>query len=317
MPKTKDTKNMSIYEPDKCARRWKVSVFPQVCRCWIVIALAAAAPGPRGAFAGEPDIDRSSCLERGVCCDGKLLVDEKSGHLFVLGEQHVAVTRIEGGGEGNQVRFVALPRAVWMQAQEYTLSDIALDPQGRGFLAVAISANPPVSDPGVVAFYSIPDMELLTIVQVGYGPVALAFDRRGEWLAVANSGGSTELTSWLVDREPVDVQVVTVNRPGSVSIVDLRACKDLAALRETRRGAARAVDLKGEAVKTALELGVLNQAATGQSPSKAELPFALEPRAVVVTGGLAIASLPANDAVAIVDLNRAELVRIQSAKPQP
>lgn len=158
-----------------------------------------------------------------------------------------------------------------------------------GLVALAIEAAPKTS-PGVVAFYNAADLRLLSSVTVGALPDMLVFTPDGRKVVVANEG---EPNSYgqpdSVDPEG-SISIITVNRGGTptVATADFRAFNGQeAALR------AQGVRLFGPGASAAQDL---------------------EPEYVAISedGRTAYVTLQENNAVAVVDIDRAQVTAIRA-----
>jgi DNA-binding beta-propeller fold protein YncE len=156
----------------------------------------------------------------------------------------------------------------------------------RGILAVAVEADEK-TDPGLVAFFSTEDYRLLGTARVGALPDMLTFTPGGQTLLVANEG------------EPSSYgKADSVDPEGSVSIVDLRRGCDRAHVRTAhfRRFNARKDELVAAGVRI-----------FGPGASVAQ---DLEPEYVAVAGDRAYVTLQENNALAVVDIDRASVLEI-------
>lgn len=158
-----------------------------------------------------------------------------------------------------------------------------------GLVALAIQAAPKTS-PGVVAFYNAADLRLLSSVTVGALPDMLVFTPDGRKVVVANEG---EPNSYgqpdSVDPEG-SISIITVNRGGTptVATAEFRAFNGQeAALR------AQGVRLFGPGASAAQDL---------------------EPEYVAISedGRTAYVTLQENNAVAVVDIDRAQVTAIRA-----
>jgi hypothetical protein len=156
----------------------------------------------------------------------------------------------------------------------------------RGILAVAVEADEK-TDPGLVAFYSTEDYRLLGTAGVGALPDMLTFTPDGQKVLVANEG------------EPSSYgEADSVDPEGSVSIVDLRHGCDRARVRTAhfRRFNGRERALRAAGVRI-----------FGPGASVAQ---DLEPEYIALAGDRAYVTLQENNALAVVDIERARVLEI-------
>jgi DNA-binding beta-propeller fold protein YncE len=159
----------------------------------------------------------------------------------------------------------------------------------RGILAVAVEARVK-TDPGLVAFYSTHDYRLLGTARVGALPDMVTFAPDGHRVLVANEGEPGAY-------EEVD-GVAPVDPEGSVSIIDIgHGC----ARPHVRTADFRRFNGRREAlVKAGVRIFGPN----------ATVAQDLEPEYIAVSGGEAFVTLQENNALAIVDIDRAQVKSI-------
>lgn len=155
----------------------------------------------------------------------------------------------------------------------------------RGIVAVAIEAETK-TDNGMVAFYRSSDLKLLSTVEVGALPDMLTFTPNGLYVLVANEG------------EPSDDY--TVDPEGSVSIIDLR--------RGVKRATVRTADFMAY-IGREDELRAKGVRIFGPEANAAQ---DLEPEYITVSDNSRTAwvALQENNALAVVDIKRAEITDI-------
>ncbi|MEL6870464.1 MAG: choice-of-anchor I family protein [Pseudomonadota bacterium] len=155
----------------------------------------------------------------------------------------------------------------------------------NGTLAVAIERNPK-QDNGVVAFYDTNSLALLNTVTVGALPDMLTFTPDGKTVVVANEG------------EPDDDYVV--DPEGSISIIDVSTGVENASVRTA--GFARFNKQRKQLIRRGVRV-------FGPGASVAQ---DLEPEYIAVgpNGRLAWVALQENNALAVVDLRKAKVLRI-------
>jgi DNA-binding beta-propeller fold protein YncE len=162
----------------------------------------------------------------------------------------------------------------------------------RGLVALAVEAAPKTS-PGTVAFYRADDLSRLAVVTVGAQPDMLVFTKDGQRVVVANEG---EPNSYglpdSVDPEG-SVSIIDVNRRGQridpvVRTADFKAFNG------------RIDELRAQGVR------IYGPGATVAQDLEPEY-IALDPR-----GKLAHVVLQENNAVATVDLDRAQVTAIRA-----
>ncbi len=157
-----------------------------------------------------------------------------------------------------------------------------------GVIAAAIEANEK-TDPGFVAFYDAASLKLISRVTVGALPDMLTFTPDGRHVLVANEG------------EPNDDY--TIDPEGSVSVIDVR-------------------DMHHPTVRTAdfrrFDTPARKQALIGQGVRifgpGAGVAQDLEPETIAVapTGRQAYVTLQENNAIALIDVDRARIVEIRA-----
>lgn len=155
----------------------------------------------------------------------------------------------------------------------------------RGILAVAVEASVR-TEPGVVAFYSTHDYRLLGTARVGAVPDMVTFTPDGERVLVANEG------------EPSGYGLTGVDPEGSISIIDVRHGCGRPEVRTAhfRRWNSRRDELVAEGVRL-----------FGPGASVAQ---DLEPEYITISGNTAWVTLQENNALAVVDVDKARVVRI-------
>ncbi|MEE4186058.1 MAG: choice-of-anchor I family protein [Gammaproteobacteria bacterium] len=155
----------------------------------------------------------------------------------------------------------------------------------NGLLAVAVERDPKQQN-GIVAFYSTSSLALLGFVEVGALPDMVTFTPDGKRVLVANEG------------EPDDDYVV--DPEGSVSIIDLR------------RGIARARVRTASFTRFNKQVDELRASGVRIFGPNATVAQDLEPEYITTdaSGRLAYVALQENNALAIVDIRKARVLKI-------
>lgn len=155
-----------------------------------------------------------------------------------------------------------------------------------GIVAVAIEADLK-TDPGIVAFYRSHDLRFLGQVAVGALPDMVTFSPDGRYVLVANEGEPDD--NYLVDPD------------GSVSIIDLR------------RGVSRATVRHATFTAFNSQIDTLRAQGVRIYGPQADLTVAqnLEPEYITVEGNRAYVTLQEANAIAIIDIAQAKVLKIQ------
>lgn len=157
-----------------------------------------------------------------------------------------------------------------------------------GVIAAAIEANEK-TDRGFVTFYNAATLKLISRVRVGALPDMLTFTPDGRHVLVANEG------------EPNDDY--TIDPEGSVSVIDVR---------DIRHPSVRTADFR-RFDTPARKQALVDQGVRIFGPG-ARVAQDLEPEyiAVAPTGNQAYVTLQENNAIALIDVDRARIVEIRA-----
>lgn len=155
----------------------------------------------------------------------------------------------------------------------------------NGLVAVAVEDDPK-QNLGEVAFYNAFDCSFISAVQVGSLPDMLTFTQDGMHVLVANEG------------EPNDAY--DVDPEGSISIINISAGPASATV--------KTADFKAF---NGQEQRLRNRGVRIFGPN-ANVAMDLEPEYITIENGLAYVSLQENNALAVVDINRAKVLSIHS-----
>lgn len=236
---------------------------------------------PSRASAHEPGLELSQLgtYASGVFAAGAAEIvafDPSTRRAFVVNASDVSVDVLD-------LRDPAIPTRVYtIDVRPLGASANSVD-VARGILAVEASVK---TDPGLVAFYSTHDYRLLGTAPVGALPDMLTFTPDGERVLVANEG------------EPSGYGPGHLDPEGSISIVDLsRGC----ARASVRTAHFRGFDEKRD------ELVASGVRLFGPEASVAQ---ELEPEYIAVSGDTAWVTLQENNALAVVDIGRARVLKI-------
>jgi len=155
----------------------------------------------------------------------------------------------------------------------------------NGLVAVAVEDDPK-QNPGEVAFYNAADCSFIRSVQVGALPDMLTFTENGMKVIVANEG------------EPNDAY--DIDPEGSVSIIDISAGPLLAtvATADFRAFNGKEQQLRKSGVRI--------------FGPNANASMDLEPEYITTVDGLAYVTLQENNALAVVDIELAKVISINS-----
>lgn len=153
----------------------------------------------------------------------------------------------------------------------------------HGVVAVAIEATNKQAN-GVVAFYRSLDFAFLHSVEVGALPDMLTFTDDGRYVLVANEG---EPNATYLD-----------DPPGSVSIIDIRS--------GVRRATVRAANFQ----KFNDRIAELRAAGVRIYGPNASVSQDVEPEYITTEGNRAYVTLQENNAIAVIDIARAEVLDI-------
>jgi len=213
--------------------------------------------------------------------------------MFVSSPSGISMVHLGGGDAPTVIRkirvdeFSGLPPGCRGES-----SHVAVDPAGRGFVAVTVMPMARASLPGRVVFLSTRTGKPLASVWVGFGPDACAFSQDGSRLVVANEGEPA--------MDPVSRGVV--DPPGSVSVIDLSGVTNDRDICSLTQSAVATIWFTGDAVDHARSLRI--------HPSR--LPaFDLEPEYVAIHDDLAFVSLQENNGIAALDLNSLRWRRVE------
>lgn len=175
-------------------------------------------------------------------------------------------------------------------------SSTALDPLGRGFGAVALIPASNGTTAGKVGFFdyraTAGASRNLATVDVGFHPDSLRFSSDGKYLFVANEGEFT--TGGSTDKE------------GSVSIIDLSSVSGVGDVSKLKNSAVHTFDFTAGNLKPGVTLDGLrlNDRSAG---ALANPHRHVEPEYVYELGGQVYVSLQENNALAVLDVNTADL----------
>jgi hypothetical protein len=159
-----------------------------------------------------------------------------------------------------------------------SISSVAADPLGRGFVAVSILPNEPTLHKGIVVIVDTRTREIIRILDTAYHPDCVTISKDGLWLLVANEGEYAKLKT---------------NTPGSLGVADLSGVKT-------------AADFDKVVIKD-YPLGPKQLVAGVRTPftsDPAQRHLDLEPEYVISDERYAYISLQENNALAVFDLRR-------------
>ena len=137
--------------------------------------------------------------------------DPTANTLYTIGPLGIFVTRID---EHGALSFVTQLSEQLPGSWEPT--SIAVDPRGRGFMAVSWIPSPGDLLPGLVQILDTESGETVTTFPAGYHPDCIAFTPDGSSLLIAN-----------------ECEPGISDRPGALTVIDLRGVTDAADLRTT------------------------------------------------------------------------------------
>lgn len=219
-----------------------------------------------------------------------LAFDEATNRLFVTGAAGVSWIDISDTSSPRVVGTLTLDSlrsAVHDSA--CSVSHFAIDPIGRGFLAVTVIPHHSAVLQGAVAFVDPEEGVILGRITVGFHPDSCAFSQDGSTLVVANEG------------EPrIGVSGAFCDPPGSVSVIDLSGISGPEDLAELDAAAVDTVQYSGSALASAL--------APGPSPlrihpvHRGAPVLDIEPEYVAVVGRTAFVTMQENNAVGAFDI---------------
>lgn len=219
--------------------------------------------------------------------------DRMTNCAFVAAGPAVAVVHLGDGSNPVLLRTLPAAAAAFPGPLLGEVSHVAVDPAGRGILAVAVIPAERARVPGAVLFYSTRSGALLGRATAGYGPDACEFSADGAFLVVANEGEPAIDPSGCGD--PVDPV-------GSLCVFDLRPVRDAGSIAALRGGDPLAI---GGPVLAAARSGL--RVAPWHAASA---PLDLEPESLAVADGRAYVTLQENDAIAVFALDPPRLERI-------
>lgn len=157
-----------------------------------------------------------------------------------------------------------------------SVSSVAVDPLGRGFLAVSLIPKHATVDRGVVAIVDTRTRGVVKVLDAGWHPDCVSFSKDGRFLLVANEGEYAKRKT---------------NTPGSLGVVDLkgvRSVADVSGLKMEDYPLGPREVVKGVRIPYAKEAG--------------QRHLDLEPEYVTSDGVYAWVSLQENNALAVFDL---------------
>jgi len=165
-----------------------------------------------------------------------------------------------------------------------SVSSVAADPSGRGFLAALLIPKNPIRDKGLLVIVDTRSGSVIHRMETGYHPDCVNFSKDGKWLLVANEG---------------EFRKFQPQTPGSLGTCDLSGLKDVSGitrltLADHPLGPREVV----AGVRTPHE----------SDPSRRHLD--LEPEYVTSDGKNAYVSLQENNALAVFDLARGKWSRV-------
>lgn len=155
----------------------------------------------------------------------------------------------------------------------------------NGLVAVAVEDDPK-QNPGEVAFYNAIDCSFVSSIQVGALPDMLTFTQNGTKVIVANEG------------EPNDAY--DIDPEGSISIIDISA------------GPASATVATADFHAFNGKEKQLRKRGIRIFGPNANASMDLEPEYITTSNGLAYVTLQENNALAVVDINKAKVISINS-----
>ncbi len=242
----------------------------------LIASLAAVLSTAAGEASSSPLLSRLAT----VPVDGAEIVayDPATNCAFVTSGAKVVTVHLGAGDDPVVVRESDL-RDLVPGAGE--VSHVAVDPAGRGFLAVTVLPILRAHEPGRVVFLSTRTGRPLGSVPVGHNPDACAFDAEGARLVVANEG------------EPATIGGVVIDPPGSVSVVRLDRVRDARGLAALDAASVVTLYPAFSAPPTGVRIHPRNAA----SPS-----LDLEPESIAILGDEAFVTCQENDAILRVDL---------------
>lgn len=220
---------------------------------------------------------------------------EISAAVFVKGKQFILSS---GGGSSLQVTNATDPAAMVLVAREsltgYTSQSVAT---WGNLVAVALSPSDYAvsGGKGLVRFYQMGvngALALLKDVEVGHLPDSIAFSKDGDYLVVANEG--EPIAGYAADRSK--------DPAGSIGIIEIKGLKD----ESVKKGEGLRfsyTDLRFDGIP--LPPGVRISGPTGTVQA-----VDIEPEYVAILGKFAYVTLQENNAVAKVDLEDKEIVKI-------
>jgi hypothetical protein len=215
-----------------------------------------------------------------------------SRRAFVVnaGAAQVTVLELGPGGFQNEERALEPARDV-VGFRVGSVNSLAV---GGELVAVALSAREP-GRRGRVAFYAAATSRFLGSAEVGFGPDMLTFTPDGTRVVVANEG----------EQSRNDAEQIRVDPEGSVSVVDVSQGVEAASVRHAtfERFESRIEEYRNRGVRVPRIGDSFFESGAG----KVSLCRDLEPEYVAIApdGKAAYISLQENDAVAVLDIQRA------------
>lgn len=165
-----------------------------------------------------------------------------------------------------------------------SVSSVAADPKGRGFMVASLVPKDSTQHLGRVAVIDTRSLEVICTLEAGWHPDCIIISKDGRWLMVANEA---------------EYQKYLPNRPGSIGVADLSNVKTPA-------------DMAGVIIRD-FPLGpehVVPGVVTPNETDPARRHLDLEPEYITEDGAHAYVSLQENNAIAVFDLRAQKWARI-------
>ncbi len=177
------------------------------------------------------------------------------------------------------------------------VTHIAIDPAGRGFVAVCLVPERFGAQHGYVVFFDPLSLKEISRIGVGHNPDSCAFSPGGEFLVVANEGQAQVLATGEI-----------LDPPGSVTVIDLRRVREARDLSRICDAQATTVLFSGAAMDAALASTNRPRIATRNAETPA---LDVEPEYVIAPNNqTAYVSLQENNAIAEISLDPPAIRRV-------
>jgi alkaline phosphatase len=172
-----------------------------------------------------------------------------------------------------------------------SISSVVADQRGFG-VATVIPTGTGSADFGKIAIFNIETRAILKTLDVGYHPDSVAITPDGTKLVVVNEGeyGST-------DKDVPE----TVNRPGSISIVDISSVNSAAVTANLTQSNVKTFDFSSANLANGVSITGLRNPRLDTLTTKTPNPADIEPEYATATNTKAYVTLQENNAIAVFD----------------